>query len=221
VIEIYVHYFSATKSPMKNLKLLAAITAACSALISGLQAAPITYSFVNNAAFQNGYTLSGSITTDGTTGALSNSNITGWNFVITNTATSVVEHTQSGTGVYTLRFNASATQLTLPPASDSLGSSSFQLNVGGGMFSWQRIEAMEMRGPFGLMQFPAMESYFVSLNTQFWSNDQQPLALTSTAGGDWIIAEVSTVPEPSTYSLLFGGFTLAVVAMRRRASKQA
>jgi hypothetical protein len=30
---------------------------------------------------------------------------------------------------------------------------------------------------------------------------------------------VSTVPEPSTYGLLFGGFTLAVVAMRRRTSK--
>jgi hypothetical protein len=206
---------------MKNLKLIVAITAACSALISGLEAAPITYAFVNNAAFQNGYDFSGSITTDGTIGALSNSNITGWNFVITNTATSVVEHTQSGTGVYSARFNANATQLTLPPASDSLGGSSFQLNVGSGTFSWQRMPAVDMGSPFDPMQIPAMESYFVSLNTQFWSNSQQPLALTSTAGGDWIIASTSPVPEPSTYGLLFGGFTLAVVAMRRRTSKQA
>jgi hypothetical protein len=204
---------------MRKVNLLVAITAACSALISGLEAASITYAFVNNAAFQNGYDFSGSITTDGTIGALSNSNITGWNFVITNTATSVVEHTQSGTGVYSGRFNASATQLTLPPASDSLGSSSFQLDVGGGMFSWLRMPAQSMESPFGPpMQFPATESYFVSLNTQFWSNSQQPLALTSTAGGDWIIASTSIVPEPSTYGLLFGGFTLAVVAMRRRKS---
>jgi hypothetical protein len=75
---------------MKNLKLLAAITVACSALISGLQAAPITYSIVNNAAFQSGYTLSGSITTDGTIGELSYGNFAGWSFTITETATSLV-----------------------------------------------------------------------------------------------------------------------------------
>jgi hypothetical protein len=58
--------------------------------------------------------------------------------------------------------------------------------------------------------------------TNFWGNNVQgTLPLGSTADGSWIIAEVSTVPEPSTYGLLFGGFTLAVVAMRRRTSKQA
>jgi len=58
--------------------------------------------------------------------------------------------------------------------------------------------------------------------TEFWNNSVEgTLPLGSTADGSWIIAEVSPVPEPSTYGLLFGGFTLAVVAMRRRTSKQA
>ena len=54
-----------------------------------------------------------------------------------------------------------------------------------------------------------------------WNNNSSSVLLNSTADGSWIIAEVSAVPEPSTYGLLFGGFTLAVVAMRRRTSKQA
>lgn len=51
----------------------------------------------------------------------------------------------------------------------------------------------------------------------------ESIPLQSTGDGSWIIADggVSAVPEPSTYGLLFGGFILAVLAMRRRKIKQA
>jgi hypothetical protein len=70
---------------------------------------------------------------------------------------------------------------------------------------------------------PSDEYYFQYTETLWYNTGDNPLALSSTADGSWIIAEASasTVPEPSTYGLLFGGFTLAVVAMRRRTSKQA
>jgi hypothetical protein len=72
---------------------------------------------------------------------------------------------------------------------------------------------------------PASDEYYFQYIQTLWYNYQEdlPLPLSSTADGSWIIAEVatSTVPEPSTFGLLFGGFTLAVVAMRRRTSKQA
>ena len=40
-------------------------------------------------------------------------------------------------------------------------------------------------------------------------------------GASIVVGNTGVIPEPSTYGLLFGGFTLAVVAMRRRTSKQA
>jgi hypothetical protein len=219
-----------TLSPMKKLNLLAAITVACSALISGLQAAPITYSIVDNAAYQNGYTVSGSITTDGTTGSLSSSNITNWTYAVTNTATSVVAFTESGTFATVGRIEASATQFTLLAGSGFDGAA-VQLDGRWGSLGWYRYPEQNY-GNFDGVDYivPAMEIYRSAgapgsgsgSYTTFWNNNVEgTLPLGSTADGSWIIAEVSTVPEPSTYGLLFGGFTLAVVAMRRRTSKQA
>jgi hypothetical protein len=202
---------------MKNLKLLVAITAACSALISGLQAAPITYTITNNVALQNGHTLTGSITTDGFIGELSPENVTSSTWVVTNTATSAVAWSGSSFMVFTGGIQASATQLTVPTvnASSSFQQNHLSLHAVSGILKWER---------FGT-NADFFESYVASKSVggHPWDNQthNSAIALTSTAGGDWIIASVSTVPEPSTYGLLFGGFTLAVVAMRRRTSKQA
>ena len=206
---------------MKKLNLLVAITAACSALISGLQAAPITYSLVNNAAFQNGYTLSGSITTDGTIGELSGDNITGWTWAVTNTATSEVTFSESGTSAFANRIVASATQFTLPQV--NLDKSFLRFDTSGGFIIWDRDPGMNGMGMLGML-FPAQDFYHAGSSTLFlWLQSGNVVPLTSTSDGSWIIAEASTstIPEPSTYGLLFGGFTLAVVAMRRRTSKQA
>jgi hypothetical protein len=212
-----------TLSPMKNLKLLAAITVACSALISGLQAAPITYSIVDNAAYQDGYTISGSITTDGTLGDITESGITSWNWTITDTATSAVVVSASGDGASGNNFvRASATQIYLNPLGSTYGgTSNLRLAGSSATLQWDRREA----SGFDIFQRPAMDQYYGHRDGSgfLWYRDSsgESLPLSSTADGSWIIAEVSTVPEPSTYGLLFGGFTLAVVAMRRRTSKQA
>ncbi len=210
---------------MKKLNLLAAITVACSALISGLQAAPITYSIVNNAAFQakypsgvGGYTLSGSITTDGTLGDVT-SGILGWNWTVTDNATSAVVRSASGNGATNgFSVQASATQITLRPF--GVGSGLSLIGVGETL-AWFRRAGED----FGDFQMPASDEYYFQYGELLWYNSQDGnfIPLSSTADGSWIIADggVSTVPEPSTYGLLFGGFTLAVVAMRRRTIKQA
>lgn len=194
---------------MKKLNLLVAITAACSALISGLQAATITYSIVNNAVFQNGYTLSGSITTDGTIGDVT-SGILGWNWTVTDNATSAVVRSLSGNGAAnSYSVQASATQITLKP----FGEGSFLQLGGGGVVSWGRRAAQD----FGGFVMPASDEYYSQYNgTNFWYNTSDaPLALSSTADGSWIIADggVSAVPEPS--SLVITATGLLGLAFRR------
>jgi hypothetical protein len=51
-----------------------------------LRADQITYDIVNYPSLQNGYTIQGTITTDGTMGTLTKSDITGWSIQITNGA---------------------------------------------------------------------------------------------------------------------------------------
>ena len=195
---------------MKKLNLIVAITAACSALISGLQAATITYSIVNNAGFQNGYTLSGSITTDGTIGDVT-SGILDWNWTVTDNATSEVVRSLSGNGATnSFSVQASATQITLEPFGEY---SSLQL--GGGGVSWNRYAAED----FGGFVTPAIDNYFFQYNsTNYWMNQSEsPLALSSTADGSWIIADggVSAVPEPSAFALL-GLSAFGLIVRRRR-----
>ena len=54
------------------------------AMASNRASAGLTYSLTNFAGLQNGWTVSGSITTDGTIGSLLQSNITSWNYTATN-----------------------------------------------------------------------------------------------------------------------------------------
>lgn len=78
-------------------------------------AASITYIIQNYASLQDGYTLSGTITTDGNVGTLSASDITGWSFTTSGGPNGfTASATGAGTGVDLLsNLVASTTQLTL------------------------------------------------------------------------------------------------------------
>ena len=49
---------------------------------------PITYQFVDYPEYQSGYALSGSVTTDGTLGPISDANILSWQYAITGSSIS-------------------------------------------------------------------------------------------------------------------------------------
>ena len=58
-------------------------------------AGPITYTLNDYPALENGYHLSGHITTDGTTGVWTTNHITSWEFAITNSLGTVIVNVQS------------------------------------------------------------------------------------------------------------------------------
>ena len=59
------------------------------ATVSNARAVSLTYDLIDYAANQNGWTLSGSITTDGIFGSPAPSDIVSWNWIVTNGNTSV------------------------------------------------------------------------------------------------------------------------------------
>jgi len=69
-----------------------------------------TYNIVNDPLDQNGYTLSGTITTDGTLGVLTNANITAWSYTVSGGPGGFTVDNNSGPGaVATLRGVVTAT----------------------------------------------------------------------------------------------------------------
>ena len=86
--------------------------------------AGITYDLVNHPSIQNDYTLTGSITTDGTLGGLAGSNIVSWLFSVTN-GTDTYSNS-STTGSLFLFMNVTAT------SSGFLLEASGQLQLGAG-----------------------------------------------------------------------------------------
>ena len=65
---------------------------------SGAQAGSITYQINDYPAVENGFKISGSITTDGTIGALSQSDITAWTWTLSDSTGSTVYGTVSFSG---------------------------------------------------------------------------------------------------------------------------
>lgn len=59
------------------------------AIATPAMASPITYNLISYPTLQNGYTLSGFIRTNGVIGSLSNADITGWGYSITDGSRSV------------------------------------------------------------------------------------------------------------------------------------
>ena len=176
---------------------------------ANVQASTITYALVNNAAYQNGLTLSGTITTDGTIGALGAGNITAFSWSLTNGLGEVVG-SDAGAGAYSAdNVTATADEILLP----QIGSS-FLLHLGDDNkgLRWVGSPA-ENYGPG--MDVPASRYYVAYSNytQQTWIENYDNPALTSTPNGEWIVAQA--VPEPTTAALLGLG-SLALIKRRKR-----
>ena len=79
-------------------------------------AGSITYDIVNYPDLQNGWTLSGTITTDGTTGTIQSSDITSWTWTVTMDGTThTYQSTDPGAMTVTQALMASNTGLYLSP----------------------------------------------------------------------------------------------------------
>jgi hypothetical protein len=87
------------------------------------------YRIVNNPAVQDGYTLSGTITTDGTTGTIYGSNVLAWSFLVSNGVdTYSASSSQPGSSVIVDGIVATSDYLALPL---STVSNPYDINLNG------------------------------------------------------------------------------------------
>jgi hypothetical protein len=93
--------------------LLALSLTCCSA--TNCMGGSIVYNLVNYADLQNGYTLSGTITTDGTIGTLTPADVSAWSFSVTGPFSFQATSLSPGATDVVLNLSASAAELTLPP----------------------------------------------------------------------------------------------------------
>jgi len=170
-------------------------------------AGPITYNFVNYPDFQEGYSLTGSIITDGTLGDFDQTHINAWHFTITGMSiTSSADSTNSGAYV-SGNFSATLTELKL--ADPPTGNETLVSIQGNSLLFWQHWA----------LGVPAASLYYSRTATgpltTFWHTyDPYPY--------DWTIAVASApVPEidPSSFgsalAMLMGSLGLVERRARR------
>jgi hypothetical protein len=176
----------------------------CVGMVGQASAGPITYDIANYPADQNGATLTGFITTDGTIGVLTSSDIVSWSWTITPVGGTAFTLTSSEFGSEaSMRgpVTASLTSITLPDTTAGQPENYFAL-LGSGNPDLEYDH--ETGDNVYLGQIPA---------GTIWSNTNPVLNGSDT----WIIATTS-VPEPSTLTLLgIAAVCLAGVARRRAA----
>ncbi len=175
-----------------------------------VRAASITYDLVDYPALQNGYDLSGTITTDGNTGVLSTSDLTSWVFNITQGPTLIETMSSSNPNeVFQNFFNVHA------------DSNSIWINVGTGAGSSVVNIADFGNGadPYGV-QFDGFGNFTNYAEADLTPPSNQYLwhyTSSVTTPGTFVIA---TVPEPATLTVLaaaLAGLGGVVLVRRRRA----
>jgi hypothetical protein len=92
---------------------------------SNAWAGPITYDWVDYPPLENGYTVSGTITTDGNTGTLAASDITSWTLQISQGPTTIDSLNSSTPNVlfqnfYNIGANSNSIWVNTGPAGDSI-----------------------------------------------------------------------------------------------------
>jgi hypothetical protein len=186
-----------------------------------IRAQDITYDLVSYPADQGGCTLSGSITTDGTIGPLSASNVQSWEYTITDG-----DNTCSYTSGYNPGLEAGAVGVI--SCFNSVSASPTQL-----LLTASDITYEDGQGPgisLLILQSSIQLTWANYTGTgveynepwYFYQNDMQNLNWSTwnpQMGGKepWVVAQTATVPEPSTLMLLLaGGVGLLACVLRKR-----
>ncbi len=173
------------------------------------RAGDITYNIQSYDSLQNGFTLSGTITTDGTLGVLASSDIASWTFTITKGSfSSTMNSTDPGTLAALSNVTATATQILLPPPSSATDFNLFELTntAGEGLVYDQNPQPLGFPYYVGSTPDTQGNSFFC------WFDSTPPPP--SLGGTTWVIAQV---PEPASLTLaLLGGACVAVFERTRR-----
>jgi hypothetical protein len=197
--------------------LLALSLTCCSA--TNCMGGSIVYNIVNYADLQNGYKLSGTITTDGAIGTLTSADITAWSFSVTGPTSYQGTSQAPGATVFADNLTASATELTLAPIIPIPGEGIaeelqfFGATLVGATLDYARV-FFDTPPVFGADEY---ESGFDNDMFPPWSiRINYPPGVTP-GGSAWIIATVATIPEPGTLTLaLLGGTCISAVVWMRR-----
>jgi hypothetical protein len=171
------------------------------ATVPNAGAQDITYNLVNYPTEQNGYSLSGQITTDGTIGPLAGSNVVSWAVEVNGTSS----FHDGITEVDGYPLDATPTELRLlggQTAGDELVLS-----------SQNEMDMLVYTIDYQWASGDCFGSEWCDLNGKTMWDDplySEPLP--------WVIAQTATVPEPSAFALLGTALAaLSVVCLRRRA----
>jgi hypothetical protein len=189
-----------------------------------VRAGNITYDLQSYPSEQGGFSLAGTVVTDGTLGTLGNGNILSWQFKITGGG-GVVQLSASSSDPNThevvTSLLASASKLTLSAPTAAFADNEllfYRTGQGGYSLFWQREEI----GTTGLEVdvYQAIQSPTTFWNKTGGTASGAPQLPLPTSGQDWIIgvAEGPTsgaVPEPASLTLL-GIATIALVGWRGR-----
>ncbi len=180
-------------------------------------ASSITYDIQNYPSLQNGYTLSGTITTDGHLGTLTQADITSWSYVVSGGPDGfTAAGSGAGTGVLIegLGLVASTNQLTLADPGPQLFNV-LSLLGNGGHVSW--TEGGDAAG--------FVNNYYAFNNvgkTTVWNTFPTDASF---GGPPWIIAkaQITSVAEPGSCTMALVGLACLAVAQcssRHRAASR-
>ncbi len=151
----------------------------------------ITYQLINYPEYQNGLTLSGSITTDGKIGTISTADILSWTFTISSSAEEYTVTSQNGSLIAS-DLNATASELILPYPTSSIPGA--DLSLTGFAHQNSNVE-LEMQ-----WSYPTSPYYeCATLSPSFGYLWQTRLPLTGTTSA--LIAATAAVPEPASIIL--------------------
>jgi hypothetical protein len=175
----------------------------------------ISYVIQNYPAQQSGYNLSGTITTDGVIGALTNNDILSWTLAVTG-GSNAFTASGTGPGQGVISSGASTTSTGYISLADPGPSGRNTLLL---VQMTTSSEVVWAEGGAGFGEIPEYVGEKAP-SAVAWATSPSTDAL---GGAPWIIAQaVQTVPEPGTLSLaLLGTACLAVVEWSRRCRRAA